>query len=129
MKAVPFPYCQRSAVSDQQSAISGIAVSKSRESGDRSYKEPSAISNQWDSSQQESGIGVPSYKEPSAISSQKDRSQVSSLWYICGTEDNCLNRDLQDFRIYRIEERAIMHVAFGRVRRRIARLRTGGQPL
>ena len=124
MKAVPFPYCQ-------QSVFSGIAVSKSRESEfpPTKSRQRSAVSNQWDSSQQESGIGVPSYKERSAISSQKDRSQVSSLWYICGTEDNCLNRDFQDFRIYRIEERAIMHVAFGRVRRRIARLRTGGQPL
>ena len=87
MKAVPFPYCQQSAVSDQQSAISGIAVSKSRESEfpPTKSRQRSAVSNQWDSSQQESGIGVPSYKEPSAISSQKDRSQVSSLWYICGT--------------------------------------------
>ena len=46
-----------------------------------------------------------------------------SLWYICGTEDNCLNRDLQDFRIYRIEESGLETPPT------IALLRTGGQPL
>ena len=65
----------------------------------------------------------------SAISDQRSVRKIDHKLAVCGTEDNCLNRDFQDFRIYRIEERAIMHVAFGRVRRRIALLRTGGQPL